>query len=101
MFIVSQLEDYVSIAPQYFDNEGEAAEIEISKKYANKVLRGIGLIISVYSIDNIESGFVYTGQGSCHSKVTFKLTSFLPYVGELITGVIRRSNENSITGTII
>ena len=69
MFIVVELEDYVCIHPQFFGNEVEATEIEISKKYSNKVIRNVGLVISLYSVDEIDTGLVYTGQGSCHSKV--------------------------------
>ena len=68
MFIITELADSIAIHPQFFGKEGEAAEIELSKKYANKVIRDIGLIVSVHSVDFVEEGFVFTGQGSCHSK---------------------------------
>ena len=74
MFIVAEVEDDVCIRPGYFGNEEEAVDIELSKKYANKVIREVGLIVSVLSVDEIEEGFVYPGQGSCYSKVRCRRT---------------------------
>eukprot|EP00339_Tiarina_fusa_P019567 CAMPEP_0117036484 /NCGR_PEP_ID=MMETSP0472-20121206/25842_1 /TAXON_ID=693140 ORGANISM="Tiarina fusus, Strain LIS" /NCGR_SAMPLE_ID=MMETSP0472 /ASSEMBLY_ACC=CAM_ASM_000603 /LENGTH=187 /DNA_ID=CAMNT_0004746255 /DNA_START=11 /DNA_END=571 /DNA_ORIENTATION=- len=96
MFKIVEMEDSICILPHLFGNELEAAEIELSKKYANKVIRDVGLIICLYSVDAIEEGYVYTSQGSCHSKVRFKLISFLPNIGDTITGTVRYATSTSM-----
>ena len=70
MFILCTVEDSVSIAPQFFNNELEAVEIELLKKFANFVLKGVGLVVSVYSIDEIQNGFIFPSFGSCFCKVS-------------------------------
>lgn len=69
MFITAALEDSVAILPQYFGNEEEGVEIELNKKYANKVIHNVGLVVSILSIDKIEDGYVFTGHGSSYATV--------------------------------
>jgi hypothetical protein len=84
MFELCEIEDTVKILPHLFDNELEAVEIELSKKYANFVIRNVGLVISVYSIDKIHNGYVMTGAGSCYSKVSGVRRVSLSYKTSLI-----------------
>lgn len=96
MFELVELKDALRIAPQRFEDEEGAVRDEINKKYANKVLYGIGLVLGLYDLLSVSDGVIHPGDGGSHVKVSFRLVVFKPFVGEVLSGSITNSDSDGI-----
>eukprot|EP00026_Physarum_polycephalum_P016423 Phypoly_transcript_17321.p1 GENE.Phypoly_transcript_17321~~Phypoly_transcript_17321.p1 ORF type:complete len:228 (+),score=46.59 Phypoly_transcript_17321:93-776(+) len=96
MFVLALIEDDVKIMPQDFRNEIKTIEESIERKYCGKVLLNVGLCIGLHDIIKMGDGIVFQGEGASQVKVTFRLTVFKPFVGEIISGKLIRSTPASI-----
>ncbi|KAK4052259.1 TOR complex subunit lst8 [Microbotryomycetes sp. JL221] len=74
----------------------EAIRQEIETRYANKVIPGVGLCISLLDILDSTEGAVLYGDGCLYYKCEFRLIMFRPYVGEAIIGKARSQSEEGI-----
>lgn len=92
MFVLVELEEKVRVPPHWFGGATELQAIgaELNRRHANRVLPKLGLAICVYDLLALEDGFVYPGEGAYHAKVDYRLLVFRPFVGEVLTGRIRR-----------
>ncbi len=53
----------------------------------------MGLVITVYDIQDISGGFIYPSDGAAVFDVTFRLAVFLPFDGEVIVGRLAKSTR--------
>ncbi|PVV03055.1 hypothetical protein BB560_002478 [Smittium megazygosporum] len=71
MFILSKIKDKIRIRPWNFNkNKIDAITDEINKKYSNKVIHNVGLVIRLFDILEMNSGFVQHSEGSVWIKAT-------------------------------
>ncbi|CAO3643794.1 unnamed protein product [Cunninghamella blakesleeana] len=97
MFILSEIEDTVKIVPNNFGkNDNNAITDALNEKYANKVVQEVGLCICVYDILSTSEGFILYLDGCSYVKVTFRLTVFRPFIGEILTGRIKSCSPQGI-----
>jgi len=75
----------------------ECVHDEIEKKYPNRVIMDVGLVISRYG-DALEigDGVCVAGDGGAHHEVVFQLVVFRPFVEEVCVGTIVESNEEGV-----
>jgi len=96
MFQLSKIEDIIKIKASLFNDEIYAINQAITLKYVNKVLKNVGLIISMYDIISIGDRHVYPGDDGAHINVVFRLIVFKPFIGEVITGKLISSNARGV-----
>jgi len=75
----------------------ECVHDEIEKKYPNRVIMDVGLVVARYG-DALEvgDGVCVAGDGGAHHEVVFQLIVFRPFVEEVCVGTIVESNEEGI-----
>lgn len=74
----------------------DAIKGELEKLFLDKVVANLGLCISVYDIRSVDGGFIFPSDGAATYKVVFTLIVFRPYVGEVIIGKVKESDENGL-----
>ncbi|KIM33099.1 hypothetical protein M408DRAFT_326752 [Serendipita vermifera MAFF 305830] len=97
MFILSEIRDTVALQPHTFGLD--AAEVlarELNKKYANRILQDIGLVISVFDLIKCSEGKVRYGDGCLWYKVDFRLVVFRPFISEILNGKVKSQDEDGI-----
>ncbi|KAH3679681.1 hypothetical protein WICMUC_000821 [Wickerhamomyces mucosus] len=97
MFILSRLSDLIRIPPDQFNKEAQTSIIyELNKKYANKVVHNLGLIISVWDLIKVDDGLIKPGDGSSFIKCEIRVVVFRPFVGEILTGWIEKCSPEGL-----
>lgn len=90
MFLTCSLEENVRVAPADLGNTTlEAVQAELEKCYIDKVIKDVGLAITIYDIKSIEGGCIYHSDGAAHFTVEFRLVVFRPLIGEVIAGNVK------------
>lgn len=90
MFLTISIADSIRIPPSDFGADIETILAnEIDVKYANRVLPGVGHVVSLFAIDAAEESFIMPGDGGAYTTVTFRLLVFRPTVGEMLTGRVK------------
>lgn len=94
MFMLTTVEDNVRVDPSQLGGPASlAVEDEIKKLYFDKVIKNVGLVISLYDITSIDGGDVQVGDGGVRFTAKFRLVIFRPFEGELLLGLIHKSSE--------
>lgn len=97
MFILSRLSDLIRIPPDQFNKEARKAILyELNKKYANKIIQNLGLVISVWDLIKIDDGLLKPGDGASFIKCEVRVVVFRPFVGEILTGWIEKCTPDGI-----
>ncbi|ODV95298.1 hypothetical protein PACTADRAFT_50042 [Pachysolen tannophilus NRRL Y-2460] len=97
MFQLSVISDLISIPPPAFGIPIRKAIVnELNKKYANKVIPKLGLVITVWDIISIDDGLLKPGDASSYVKVNFRMVIWKPFVGEVLTGWIEKCTPEGI-----
>jgi DNA-directed RNA polymerase III subunit RPC8 len=99
MFLLSCMKDNVKISPSSFGKPQSQAIIEcLNEKYSNRVVYNLGLCVSVWDLVEIEDPIVYPGEGGSFVKVTFRMAIFKPFIGQVLVGKVKYSDEEGIKG---
>lgn len=98
MFQIARLEDAnVKILPENLGRPRlEAITQEIESLYMDKVIKDLGLVVTLYEIVSIEGGTVYPGEGSAHFHVVFRVVVFRPFEGEVIEGRLKKADRKGL-----
>ncbi|KAL4422110.1 hypothetical protein ABPG77_003395 [Micractinium sp. CCAP 211/92] len=97
MFILSKLEDTVRIAPQDLGKPAEMAiTTAIERTFLDKVVAGLGLVVTLYDILSIGDGYVYHSDGGAHYKVSFRVVVFRPFTEELLVGKVHKMTKDGL-----
>ncbi|WLF78018.1 DNA-directed RNA polymerase III complex subunit Rpc25 [Lodderomyces elongisporus] len=97
MFILSEIEDLIRIPPQSFNIPIQhSLTDELNKKYANKVIPNLGLVITTWDLLDIKDGLLKPGDGGSYVSVRFRCIVFKPFRGEVLTGWITENNAKGI-----
>ncbi len=98
MFVISELSSLVRLEPDTFDKDlPEALSDALTKKLANKVVKDVGLVISLFDIQSIGESHLMAGDGATHTKVKFRVLVFRPFLEEVLTGKIKSSTKEGVT----
>ena len=98
MFQIARLEDpNVKILPENLGKPRlEAVTQVIESLYVDKVVKDLGLVVTLYEIVSITDGTVYPGEGSAHFHVVFKDVVFRPFVGEVLEGKLQKATAKGL-----
>lgn len=97
MFVLAEMTDVVRTYPSNFNMKlNDAIADELNRKLGNKVVYNVGLCLLLYDILKIDESFIFPGDGSTHTKVSFRFVVFRPFVDEVILGVVKTSNSEGI-----
>lgn len=89
MYYIHTITDTISIPPQHMGEEPKkVAEDILRKKYERVLDRDMGIIIAVFNISGMGSGFVVPGDPNVHMEVTFDALTFAVEVDEVVVGEV-------------
>ncbi|XP_033211050.1 DNA-directed RNA polymerase III subunit RPC8 [Belonocnema kinseyi] len=101
MFILTEFKDTVKIPPWKFKRKlNDAITEELNRKLANKVYPNVGLCIALHDIQKIEESYIFPGDGSSHTPVSFRFIVFRPFMEEIIIGKIRNCSVEGVHVTV-
>jgi len=97
MFVLKTLQTNVCLEPSMLGQETiDAVESILCKRYTDRVMQQVGLVVHVYDVLHIGEGSVYHSRGNVYHDVEFRAIVFCPFLSELLIGTITRMNENGI-----
>ncbi len=89
MYSIYTVKDTFKMPPEHFgdDIEKVAAQI-LQMKYEGRIDRDMGVIVTVFNVRGIGDGVIYPGDPSTHHDAEFDVLSYMPQVGEVISGEV-------------
>ncbi len=101
MYVLSEMKDLVHVKPWQFDQDLRVViEEELNKKLANKVIYQLGLCVALFDVLKIENSFIFPGDGSSHTRVTFRYVIFRPFIDEILIGKVKSCNKDGVFVTL-
>ena len=102
MFILKTVHDMIRIPPHLLAVPTvQAIHREIDKKYPNRVLMDVGLVVGRYGdCLHVGHGVCVAGDGGSHHDCSFRLILFRPFVEEVVLGRIHKSTPEGIQVTL-
>ena len=89
MFYLTEVEDYVRVAPKLFGlPTAEAVEKQLKETYADYYDKELGKVVSVIEILEVGEGVIIPGDGAAYYNSKFKLLAWKPELQELVYGII-------------
>lgn len=89
MFYVTEVKDYVRVAPKLFGlPTAEAVEKQLRETYSEYYDKEIGQVVSVIEIMDIGEGVIIPGDGAAYYDSKFKILAWKPELQELAYGII-------------
>jgi len=90
MFCILEIEDFVRVEPELFNQPiEEAIATQLKNKYTDYIDKEIGFVIDVLDVSKIEDGVIIPEDGGAYHKSVFKLIVYKPELQELIFGEIK------------
>ncbi|CAN3361119.1 DNA-directed RNA polymerase III subunit RPC8 [Diutina catenulata] len=97
MYVLTLIEDLIRIPPSQFNIPIQhAITDELNKKYSNKVLAGVGLVVTVWDLLKIDDGLLKPGDGGSYVGVEFRAVVWKPFIGEVLIGWVAACTEEGI-----
>ena len=129
MFIISEIEDKIRVDPGdlgrpvldavisviehlYIDKACHRISLALIINWCPKgvrksasnnclqVLHDLGLVVTIYDVLSITGGFIYPSDGAAHYTVAFRLVVFRPFVGQILTGRLAKSDKYVYFSTV-
>jgi len=102
MFVLTLLADTIRIPPNLLAKPTlTSVQTEIEKRYPNKIIVDVGLIICPYGPPlEVGDGILAPGDGGAHHQVIFQCVVFRPFVEEVLIGTVLSSHEGGITVSV-
>ena len=102
MFVITLLADTIRIPPHLLSQPTlNSVQTEIEKRYPNKIILDVGLIICPYGPPlEIGDGVLVPGDGGAHHQVLFQVVVFKPFVEEVLIGTVKESHEGGIVVSV-
>ncbi|CAL1286480.1 unnamed protein product [Larinioides sclopetarius] len=97
MFNLVEMKDTVRIPPWKFHKPlVDAISDELRLKFANKIVKDVGLCIALYEITKLEDSYIFPGDGASHTGVYFSYIVFRPFMNEVLVGKIRSCSREGV-----
>jgi DNA-directed RNA polymerase subunit E'/Rpb7 len=97
MFVLTVLQDTLRIPPHNLSLPlQDALTRQICSLYFDKVLKDLGLCVTLYDIKAVEGGFVFPGDGAPRFTVDFRLVMFRPFVGEVLIAKLKTCDKSGL-----
>lgn len=68
----------------------------LHERYVDKVVKDLGLCVTIYDVQAIEGGYVLPSEGAPSFTVTFRLVMFRPFVGEVLTAKLKSCDKTGL-----
>lgn len=89
MFYLTEVEDYVRVAPKLFGMPTqEAVEQQLRETYTDYYDKELGQSVAVIEVINVGEGVIIPGDGAAYYNSKFKLLVWKPELQELVFGEI-------------
>jgi DNA-directed RNA polymerase subunit E'/Rpb7 len=97
MFRLVTIEEVVQVPPRLFALERfEAMEIEVNRKYCNKVLSGVGVCVSLWDWVSAKDHRLVPHTGDANTSCVFRMLVFAPQVGEVLRGTVAECTKDGL-----
>eukprot|EP00879_Flechtneria_rotunda_P013900 GHRR01014517.1.p1 GENE.GHRR01014517.1~~GHRR01014517.1.p1 ORF type:complete len:222 (+),score=66.67 GHRR01014517.1:207-872(+) len=97
MFILTTFESDIRVHPKDLNKPPLVAVTDVvEEQYLDKVVPDLGLVITIYDVQNIEGGHIYPNDGAAFFKATFRCIVFRPFVGEVLVGKLLKSTKDGL-----
>ncbi|BCU67247.1 DNA-directed RNA polymerase [Sulfolobales archaeon HS-7] len=89
MYKIIKAKGVVRIPPEFFGKPLEEVALNVLREeYQEKVIKDIGLILSVYDVNVNEEGLILMGDGATYHEAEFNLLVYTPVLQELVEGIV-------------
>ena len=89
MFYLTEIEDYVRVAPRLFGlSTKDAVEQQLKENYTGFVNKDIGVAVAVVDVLSVGEGIIIPGDGAAYYNSKFKILIWKPELQELVYGNI-------------
>jgi len=89
MFYLTEVEDYVRVAPKLFGLPTiEAVDKQLRETYKDYYDKQLGKAIAVIEVLDVGEGVIIPGDGAAYYKSTFKILVWKPELQELVYGIV-------------
>jgi DNA-directed RNA polymerase subunit E' len=89
MYKVFDVSDKIRVPPDKFGMKLEAAvKASLEEKLEGSIDKGLGVILSVMSVDKIGEGMILPGDGALWYPVEFRVLSYMPEQNEVVKGEV-------------
>ncbi|TRY77865.1 hypothetical protein TCAL_08137 [Tigriopus californicus] len=99
MFLLSRLSSLVRLSPSQWKRPlPEALTDALNVQLANKVMHNVGLVLSVYDLLCVGDSYLLPmdWEGASHTRVTFRVIVFRPFVEEIAVGKIKSCTREGV-----
>jgi DNA-directed RNA polymerase III subunit RPC8 len=101
MFFLATIADTIRVEPHDFGKgDAKAIQSSINKKYPQKVLPSVGLVICLYDVLRVGAALIHPADGASHFELVFRVVVFKPFAGEIINGKIREATPEGLGVTL-
>lgn len=97
MFVLAKFKDIIRVPASYLGQSIEKVLIEeLNRRFANKVVLNVGLVICLHDILEIGESYIYCGDGAIHTRCVYRMIVFRPKLGEIICGTLKSSSKEGL-----
>ncbi|KAG7191817.1 DNA-directed RNA polymerase III subunit rpc25 [Scheffersomyces spartinae] len=87
MYILSEIEDLIRVPPSSFNVPIKLSVTdELHQKYSNRVVGGLGLVVAVWDVLQLDDGLIRPGDGGVFVGTRFRCIVWKPFAGEILGG---------------
>lgn len=69
---------------------------ELNRRFANKVVLNVGLVICLHDIVDVGESHIFNGDGAIHTRCIYRMVVFRPQIGEILCGTLRSSSKEGL-----
>ncbi|MCA9488123.1 MAG: DNA-directed RNA polymerase [Nanoarchaeota archaeon] len=89
MFYLTEVEDYIRVAPKLFGlPTAESIKEQLEETYSDYYDKELGRVAAIVGVLNIGEGIIIPGDGAAYYKTKFELLVWKPELHELVYGTI-------------
>lgn len=97
MFVLAKFKDVIRVHPRHLGLPIEEVLLdELNRRFSNKVVLDVGLVICLHDIVEVGESYIYCGDGAIHTKCVYRLIVFRPQIGEVICGTLKSSSKEGL-----
>lgn len=101
MFTLAVIHDTIKVAASQLSSDIVASLTHnINVKYANRILPNVGLCVAHFDYLDISEGHIRNGDGCTYFKIGFRLIVYRPFIGEVLVGKVKSSDEQGMRITM-
>ncbi|MCK5299623.1 MAG: DNA-directed RNA polymerase [Candidatus Aenigmarchaeota archaeon] len=89
MFRIIEFSDKVRVNPEYLSKDTKKSiQMSLAKKYENKIMKDIGVVMSIIDINNIGESEIKVADPGVYYYADFKALAYTPMLHEIVEGEV-------------